>query len=736
MKPIEIKYRIDGMDCAGCGQTIEKFCAKIPEVQKAQVNYMAATLHLECLSEEAQEKVEIGIEKIGFSLKKIGQEKPFQLKKQIHQNFRKKFRHLHKLPAYPFQKKPEQQEKHSFFLQKELLHIYGLMFIYLFFWGVEFFSPFVSSLLFDGLSLFCLWPIGKKVIEYFKVKFFFSVEFLMSVAVIGALFLRASKEAAAVMILFLIGEALESYTSKRASKGIEKLASLVPEKATLIVQKNSFKTIPTSQIQINHVLLIKPGERFPTDGILLAGETTTDESLLTGEATPIYKKLNDTVHAGSLNLDGSVEIQCTQNGKNNSLFQLIQLVQEAQGSKSKTMRTIEQFSQYYTPIIFLLGLTTALFPYLSNQLSWHESIYRGLSVLLIGCPCALIISTPSAIAAGISTAAKFGVLIKHAAALEIIGKVKTIAFDKTGTLTEGILSGKKFVTLVRDYSNEEILQIAGSIEQFSTHPLARSILKYAKENQIMLLPFNDGKTLSGIGASALWQNDEFLICSSQWFLLQQKNTSLPLNIKELQDQGQTVCLVLKNKFPIGFISLQDQLRPSAKETIDQLKKLGITPVILTGDHTRSAQVMTGNLDIKIIAELTPQQKLSYIRQYSEIGKVAMIGDGINDGPALAAADVAVSISEGTDVAIDSSQIIIANKNLLSLIFAVATSRKTHHFIAQNIFVALFLKVIFLILVYTNHSSLWMAILADTGATVLVTLNSMRLLFFRPIESKN
>lgn len=718
------KYSLSGMDCPGCASTIEQYCKKISGVKNAEVNYSSATLKVEYHSQDTKIKIESGIQKLGYSIKETTS---IRNSTQIIKNKFKKIQRVHVSPRIETNnviQSTEQKES----IKKTTLSILILLLFFAGFSLVKFYSLNISYVLFDALSLFCLYPLLKKVIQYFKVGFYFSVEFLMSIAVIGALFIHASQESAMVMILFKIGEALESFTTHKASLGIEKLSSLIPNYANLVLKNNLIKHINASEVLKNQTLLVKPSERFPADGIITEGETYIDESLLTGEATPVHKKLNQKVYAGSLNTESTVKILTTQVGSEHSVARLIQLVKDAQGSKSKTLRSIENFSKYYTPIILILGILTAVLPPLFGYSEWQTSIYKGLAILLIGCPCALIISTPSAIAAGIHAASKLGILIKQASALEIIGHIKTVAFDKTGTLTEGKLNVIDVISFTPQYSQEEVLKIIFSLEQYSTHPLAKSIISYAKNNDAISYNVTDTKTISGVGVSGKINNKNIYICSPHYAL--ENNFISPEQetiIAELQQQGKTVCVLNVENKAIGLIALQDKLKDNVKISIDKLISMKIMPIILTGDHKLSADTISKELNIETLSQLLPEEKLRYIREFSENGKVAMVGDGINDAPALAAADVSVAMGGGTDIAIDSAQIVIANKNVSSIVNAVKISRKTLNLIWQNIAIAILLKLFFLYLVYTGNATLWMAILADTGATVCVTLNSMRLL---------
>ena len=752
---ITVKYNIKGLDCPSCANKIEIFCNKISGVNQAKINFTTSLFTLNFYNNsDTRDKVEKGIKNLGFELTEIpeaikynGEKTHLRIKEKLKREFvisnNKKSNYFNKIKEKKLSTEKVDNHKLEHNHTKEQSHDHShdstnwlpITFLSIAFalsWIVEYFSKSFGLVSFAIVTLIALLPILKKSWIMIKVGYVFSVETLMSISAIGAIFIGASEEAAAVIILFMLGETIEGYTSRRAKKGIQSLASLLPDTSLLVTKEGTTKQIKSSEIKIGDHIEIKPGERLAIDGEIFKGTANIDESLLTGESLPVYKKQGDKVVAGSINTDGNIIVKATLPGNNNAVTRMLKMVEEAQSSKSRVMRSIESFSRIYTPIILLIGLLTAIIPPLFFQMQWVDWIYRGLTILLIGCPCALVISTPSAIASAITAATKMGILIKNASALESLGKIKKIAFDKTGTITHGKL---KVTNVISFESNEEkLLKFAGMVESKSTHPLAIAILNEVFERKITLNEVQNAKNLSGKGASALIENKIAIICSpiyaNELNALNLEQNSL---IKSYQEQGKTIAVVLIEQKALGFIALSDTLKPEAKSSIEKLKQLGINSIILTGDNKISANAITKNINTEVIAELLPENKLSYIQNISKEQKVAMVGDGINDAPALAAAEIGIAMGGGTDVAVDTSQIVISKNNLNSIVDAIVLSRKTMINIKQNIFLAIGLKAIFLILTIFGDTQLWMAILADTGATVLVTLNALRLLKFKSVQ---
>ncbi|WP_186645767.1 heavy metal translocating P-type ATPase [Fluviispira vulneris] len=735
-------YLIKGMDCAGCANKIELFCNKIKGVIKTEVNYTNAQLIVH-ISEGSNANLilEKGIHSLGFQLIKSD---PLEIKQdenkscchneKKHNNELDILEHVHNNNNSHPLFSPKNKILFSLFslLQKNIwFPILFLSIGFLISSFIEAFSEKFGLGAFIILTLLGLLPVARKAYVMAKVGYLFSVETLMTISAIGAIAIGAAEEAAAVIILFMIGETLEGYTARRARSGIQALASLLPANALRIDKNGEKKNIQIHEIIPGDLIEVKPGNRIPIDGVIHSGTSFIDESLLTGESLPINKSVKDNVVAGSISTDGYLIIQATRQGSDNTILRMIKMVEEAQGSKSRSMRSIEKFSRIYTPLILLIGTLVAVLPPLIFSYPLIEWIYRGLTILLIGCPCALVISTPSAIASGITAASKLGILIKNAGALELIGKVTTVAFDKTGTLTNGYLK----VHAVHNFRHDEnfILQLAAAVEEKSTHPLAKAILAYAQEKNIKIVEGANGKTQPGIGASALVDGKEVLICSPAYA---KENNLLTydqiLLIEKCQSEGKTVTTIIQEKNAIGFISLTDELKADAKSSLAKLKNIGVKSIILTGDHTISANAIAAGLDAEIFAELLPKDKLLRIQSIAKTEKIAMVGDGINDAPAIAAADIGIAMGKGTDVAVDTAQIIIARNGIKSIVETIELSRKTMNNIKQNISISIGLKAIFLFLTIVGGTQLWMAILADTGATVIVTLNAIRLLRYKGI----
>ncbi|WP_161597587.1 heavy metal translocating P-type ATPase [Fluviispira multicolorata] len=728
----EISYSIKGMDCAGCANTIETFCTKIKGIQNAEVNYAKSLLIIHVLNgSNAKEKLEKGVAALGFQLLKNDLPSSEHIEKSscCTNHLEKKQKKTDIKNCSPLINNNDShyhdnEHKKNIWLP---IFIFSLAFVVAL--VIEYFAKTIGFAAFTALTLTGLFPVAKKAWIMAKVGYIFSVETLMTISAIGAIAIGSAEEAAAVIILFMLGETIEGYTARRARSGIQSLASLLPEQALLIKENGSRITIPTSDIQIDNLIEVKPSERIPVDGVIHTGMSYIDESLLTGESLPINKSVGEKVIAGSISTDGNIIIKATRLGIDNTVQKMIKMVEEAQGSKSRSMRSIEKFSRIYTPIVLLLGTLVAVLPPLLFSAPWIEWIYRGLTILLIGCPCALVISTPAAIASGITAATKLGILVKNASAIEIIGKVTKIAFDKTGTITYGHLKVKDIISFKND--ENKLFQLIASVEEKSTHPLAKAILVDAQNKNISLLAVHNAKTIPGIGASAIINDQEVLVCSPVYAIQQGVlDTQQENQIRSTQLEGKTIAVVLLERNAIGFVSFSDELKSEAKNSILKLNKMGVRSVILTGDNKISTQAITSGLEAEIIAELLPEEKLSHIKNISKSEKIAMVGDGINDAPAIAAADIGIAMGAGTDVAVDTAQIVISRNNISAIVDTIELSRKTMKNIKQNITLSIGLKAIFLFLTIVGETQLWMAILADTGATVLVTLNAIRLLKYK------
>ena len=557
----------------------------------------------------------------------------------------------------------------------------------------------------------------------------FSIETLMTVAAAGAVVIDAAEEAAVVVVLFLIGELLEGIATGRARASIRALAELMP-KTALLERDGTTETVPADSLKVGAVVLVRPGDRVPADGIVLSGESAVDEAPVTGESVPKRKEPGDTVFAGTVNQEGVLRVEVTATAADNTISRVIALVEEAQESKAPTERFIDRFSRYYTPAVMVVAALIAVLPPLLGGADWATWIYRGLAVLLIGCPCALVISTPAAIAAALSAGARRGLLMKGGAVLEGLGRIDHVAFDKTGTLTEG----KPQLTDIAgiDMDEREVLRLAAALEAGSSHPLARAILARAQADGITVTPASDAAALGGKGVTGMLEGRRLLLASPRAAAeTVPLGGALEARVAALNDDGKTVSLLLVDGRIAGLVALRDEPREDAVGGLAALRGLGAEAVMLTGDNARTASAIAAALGIEARAELLPQDKQRIVMEMRAKGyRVAKVGDGINDAPALAAADIGIAMGGGTDVALETADAAILHGRVTDVADMIVLSRATMRNIWQNITIALGLKAVFLVTTVLGITGLWPAILADTGATVLVTANAMRLLAWR------
>ena len=546
------------------------------------------------------------------------------------------------------------------------------------------------------------------------------------------------------MFLFSVGELFESVAADRARAGIRALASLVPKTAILLDAQGKQRNVPASSLKVDDLILVRPGDSISADGIIVQGSSSLDDSPVTGESIPVVKSIDDNVFAGSINLDGVLQVQVEKTAADNTIARIIKLVEEAQASKAPTARFIEKFSRYYTPAVMAIAALIIIVPPLAMGGEWATWLYRGLALLLIACPCALVLSTPAAIASGLAAGARRGLLIKGGSALETIGQINAIAFDKTGTLSEG----EPRVTDVIDFTPEyldvegqnEILALFASVESGFSHPLAKAIVSYAKIANIVIPVASNAYATAGKAVHATVAGRSLAIGSPVYASNEVAiTTDQHLQIETLQNEGKTVSILFdeQRRIALGLIALRDELREDAFEGVAQLKAMGIRSIMLTGDNRLTAQALANNLDIEWKAELLPEDKLRLLNEMKANGKIAMVGDGINDTPALATADVGIAMGGGTDVAIETADIALLKSRVTDVAHLVALSRATMANIHQNVIFALGLKGIFLITTILGITGLWIAVMADAGATVLVTINALRLLRFKgahiPVE---
>ncbi len=597
-------------------------------------------------------------------------------------------------------------------------------------WIVEYLAPRIGIWAFVAACLIGVAPVARRAFAALRLGQPFTIESLMTVAAVGALFIGAAEEAALVVFLFAVGEVLEGVAAGKARDGIRALANLVP-KTALLEENGTTREVPADSLALGQSVLVRPGDRIPADGEIIEGTSGVDESPVTGESIPKTRGPGDTVFAGAINTEAVLRVKVTKAAEDNTISRIIRLVEEAEEARAPTERFIDRFSRWYMPAIVAIAALVVLVPPLAFGQPWDTWVYRGLALLLIGCPCALVISVPASIASAMSTGARRGLLMKGGAVLEATAKVKRIAFDKTGTLTHGRPSVTDIVVFGTT-TEAELLAVAAGVESGSSHPLAIAILNKAKAAGVTLPPSRDAKALMGKGVVATVGDAEAWVASPRYAMENGGLDGIGLRQATIfEEEGKTAVAVFRDKAPLGLIAMRDEPRADATEAVRQLRALGITPVILTGDNPRTAAAIAGSLGVEFQADMMPEDKLKFIKTLSEEGGVMMIGDGINDAPALKQASVGVAMGSGTDVALETADAAILRDRVTDIPAAIRLSRAAMANIRQNVTLALGLKAVFLVTSVLGLTGLWIAIMADTGATVLVTLNALRLLRFNP-----
>ncbi|GBD92722.1 putative cadmium-transporting ATPase [bacterium BMS3Abin05] len=566
------------------------------------------------------------------------------------------------------------------------------------------------------------------------LNFRFDIDFLMVVAAVGAAVLGDWVEGALLLFLFSMGHALEHFAMDKARNAIKTLGQLTP-KVARVQRDGSEIEIPVEQLQKGDIVIVRPGERVPIDGQIIEGHSTIDESPITGESIPVEKNPGKEVFAGSINGEGALEVKTTKLAKDTTLARVIQLVEEAQTQKSPTQRFTEKFETVFVPIVLAGVLITIFMPPFLGWLSFSQAFLRGMTLLVAASPCALAIATPSAVLSGIARAARSGVLIKGGVHLENLGSLRAISFDKTGTITVGKPEVVKIVSVDR-FPEKELLKIAASLESRSQHPLAEAILRKAASLKIELYPSKAVKNISGKGIIGTVNKQPVRIGNLKLFKMNGVN-SIPKAIQEdetaLQKKGFSTMLVRSGDKFLGLIAFADQPRPKIRATLQQLKKLGIRALImLTGDNKRVAATIAQQIGItEYHAELLPEEKAAVLKKLlRKYKKVAMVGDGVNDAPALASATVGIAMGAGgTDVALETADIALMSDDISKLPFAVALSRQSRRIILQNLIIAL--GVVFSLIPVTLIGSIGIstAILFHEGSTLIVVANALRLLKF-------
>ncbi|MFS0598469.1 heavy metal translocating P-type ATPase [Peribacillus frigoritolerans] len=695
-------YRIQGLSCTNCAAKFENNVRELEGVKDAKINFGASKISVQGSTtiEQIEKAGAFDNLKIRGEQEQATQKEPFWKQKE---NIKVVFSVILLLVSWIFDKR---------YADGSIMPVIG----------------YAAAIIVGGYSLFVN---GLKNL----VRLRFDMHTLMTVAIIGAAVLGEWGEGATVVILFAISEALEKYSMDKARNSIESLMNIAPKEA-LILRGHHEMMVAVDEVEAGDIMIVKPGQKLAMDGRIMKGASTLNQAAITGESEPVFKTVEGEVFAGTLNGEGLLEVEVTKRVEDTTIAKIIHLVEEAQAEKAPSQAFVDKFAKFYTPAIMLIALGIAVLPPIVMNGDWSEWIYRGLAVLVVGCPCALVISTPIAIVTAIGNAAKHGVLIKGGVHLEEAGALKAIAFDKTGTLTKGVPEVTDFKMLSDVLNEQDVLAIAAALESRSQHPLATAILQKAETYDVDYhsLLVEDFTAITGKGIKGKINQEIYYIGKPHLFVEEAgfvfSDDVLKL-ISGYQNTGKTV-MVLGDQVKLhALIAVSDEIRESSKEAIRKLHALGIEKTImLTGDNIGTAKAIGAAAGVhEIEAELLPQDKLTIIKRWKQkYDRVAMVGDGVNDAPALAASTVGIAMGgAGTDTALETADIALMGDDLSKLPYTIRLSRKTLKIIKQNITFSLVIKVLALLLIAPGWLTLWMAIFADMGATLLVTLNSLRLL---------
>lgn len=737
------RYRVEGMDCAACATKIDTAVRRVPGVEDVSVSVTAGTMNVRHGPDSDLAAIAKKVASLGYSATPLSGKAPSDADSHASHGMccghdhaggdhtghnhekhghaprsAKEIEGLHGHPQSPASG-PWWRSKKG---RLTILSGAALVVAY----AIGLLVPAIAPYAFVAALLIGLVPIARRAAMAALSGTPFSIEMLMTIAAIGAVIINAGEEAAAVVFLFLVGELLEGVAAGKARDSIQSLTALVP-KSALLEENGQTREVPAESLSVGAIILVRPGDRISADGIIVSGESAIDEAPVTGESTPVRKGDGEIVFAGTVNGDAALRIRVTAAAADNTIARVVKLVEEAQESKAPTERFIDRFSRYYTPGVVVVATLVAIVPPLFFGGVWGEWVYKGLAILLIGCPCALVISTPAAIAASLSAGARRGLLLKGGAVLENLGRITAVALDKTGTLTEGKPKVTDIIAFER--SEVDILRLAAALETGSSHPLATAILARAAETNVNIPQATNAAALGGKGVTATVEGTEIFLGSPKAAADRVAlSTDQSAQISALNDAGKTVSVLIAGDQLAGAIAMRDEPRTDAKAGLDALTGAGIKTVMLTGDNRRAATAIGKQLGIEVRAELMPEDKQRIVGEMKKQGLiVAKVGDGINDAPALAAADIGIAMGGGTDVALETADAAVLHGRVSDIAAMINLSKRTMKNIIQNISIALGLKAVFLVTTIAGITGLWPAILADTGATVLVTLNALRLL---------
>ncbi len=725
------EWRVTGMDCGSCAAKVRGAVEALPGVEAVEVTLMNERLRLRLdAGRTSRETVEKAVRRLGYgiSAKGAAPQKPtggFVLPEGAFASLQ-----AAESDAQDLAHTPAARSDPTWYATAKGRHLVGTGALLGLAWIVELLlGGTIAHWVFVLSTLIAVAPVVKRAALMARARMPFTIEMLMSIAATGALFVGAAEEAALVVFLFAVGEMLEGLAASRARGSIRALAALVPKTARLVTGTR-IREVPAESLAIGQVVQARPGDRIPADGSVVSGTSGVDESPVTGESVPVLKEPGDKVFAGSINTEAELRIRVDKAAEDNTISRILHLVEEAESVRAPVERFIDRFSRVYMPTVVGVALLAAILPPLAFGAPWETWIYRGLALLLIGCPCALVISVPAAIAAGLSSGARHGLLMKGGAVTEAAAKTTLVAFDKTGTLTEGRPQVTDVVPLHGDTAT--LLATAAAVETGSSHPLGQAILARAEAEGVAVAQVTEAAAIPGRGARAViagttWHVGAPRLASEAGVLGDTDRTT----IEALEQAGKTVVTVFAKDRLLGLIALRDEPRADAGDAVAALRSMGIRSVMLTGDNPVTARAIADALGIEARAGLLPEDKVTAVRDLARDAQVMMVGDGINDAPALASAHVGIAMGSGTHVALETADGALLRDRVLDVAGQIRLARATMANIRQNVAIALGLKGIFLVTTLIGLTGLWLAVMADTGATVLVTMNALRLLRFKP-----
>jgi len=691
--PMTSTYILQGLDCADCAAKLEKKLLAVPGVLSATINFGAGKLTITHTNPVAD--IIKNINQSGYEI--ATKNSPGQKKQLWWHNTR---------------------------MATTILSGFFLLIAVLWEWSA------INEQLVIPLYIVTILLGGYYVAKsglYGLRSYTLDSNFLMTIAAVGAAAIGQWSESATVVFLFSLGNALQSYTMDKTRQSLRTMMELAPAEA-VVRRNNQEEKLPVEELIIGDIILIKPGERIAMDGVVTSGMSAVNQATITGESMPVDKSAGDLVYAGTINEQGALEITVTKLSADSTLAKIIHMVEEAQAAKAPMQQFVDVFAKYYTPAVICGTIALMIIPWLIFNQPFVTWFYRALILLVISCPCALVISTPVSIVAAIGNASRQGILIKGGVYLEQMSHIKAIAFDKTGTLTKGSPVVTDILPL-NDMNTDDILILAASIEKWSEHPIAQAIL--TKANNLELKPIINFKALISKGAQADINGQTIYVGNTRLFAeLGQEQIPIPA-ITALEQQGKTVILIGSNEALYGIIAVADTLRENSAAAIKELRTLGITSVVmLTGDNQHAAQAIGNQLHLDAVySKLLPQDKVTTVKELAQqYGSVAMIGDGVNDAPALAVANIGIAMgTASSDTALETADIALMNDDLSKLSYLISLSRKTLRIIKQNITFSILIKIIFVFATFAGTANLWMAVFADTGAALIVIANGMRLM---------